>query len=254
MQATGTTASPLKPTKSTVGATERPESSETEERRSIISLALPQKQTTSQVQNRSSTTAPSPHGRCTQPFQPACPWVRPTVRFGVHQPPPSHKQTSPSTPTTRAGPPPSCSTWASILRHRVRSSTSQRTTRSQTTPRFTSYLSSSTKPPETAQRGMWPTSTAALATVTQDITWKSLLAIPSTSRPTTESRAMNCGRTTPRTIRHGELLIFSAAVAKVGQEPTCTFLLATPSISQPMMETPAMNCGLTTPPITQHGE
>ena len=53
------------------------------------------------------------------------------------RPLPSHKRTSPSTPTTRAGPPRSCSTWGSILRHRVRSSTSQRTTRSQTTPRFT---------------------------------------------------------------------------------------------------------------------
>ena len=203
MQVTGTTASPPKPTKSTVGATERPESSETEERRSTISLAPLQKQTTSQVQNRSSTTAPSPHGRCTQPFQPACPWVRPTVRFGVHQPPPSHKRTSPSTPTTRAVLPHSFSIWELAQAHRVRSNTSQRTTRGRITPKFNSHLNSSTRPQETVQHGKSLTSTAALPTVARDITWNSLLAIPFTSRPMMGAMAVSCGRTTHPIIPHG---------------------------------------------------
>ena len=162
------------------------------------------KQTTSQVQSRFSTTVPSRRGRCTQPFQPACRWVPPTAPFGARRPLPSHKRTSPSTPTTRAGPPRSCSTWGSILRHRVRSSTSQRTTRSQTTPRFTSHRNSSTKQLETAPCGMWPTSTAVQQAVTLDNTWNSLLVIPSISQQMMEPRVLNCGRMTLPTIPHGK--------------------------------------------------
>ena len=59
--------------------------------------------------------------------------------------PPSHKQTSPSTLTTRAGPPPSCSAWVSIQVHLVRSNTSQKTARGRTIPRFILHRNSSTR-------------------------------------------------------------------------------------------------------------
>ena len=162
MQATGTTASPPRPTKSTVGVMERPESLATEERRSTISRVPHLKPTISQEANRSSTLEIPPRGRLIQPFQLALLWVQPTAPSGARRPPPSHKRTSPSTPTTRAVQPRSCSTWASILEHQVRSSTSQRTTRSRTTPNSILHRNSSMGQLETAQRGRQRISTQIL--------------------------------------------------------------------------------------------
>jgi hypothetical protein len=138
-------------------------------------------------------------------------------------------------------------------KHQVRSNTIQRTTRSRTTPRFTSHRNSSTGRLETAPHGRWQISTAELATVYPEITCRSSSVIRSISMRMMEAAATNCGLMIPQTPQLGRWLISTAELATVTPEITCRSSSVIRSTSVQMMEAAATNCGLMTPQTPQLG-
>ena len=79
--------------------------------------------------------------------------------------------------------------------------------------------------PQTPQLGGWLISTADLAAVTPDITWRYSSVIRSTSVRMMEAAAQNCGLMIPQTPQLGGWLISTAEVATVTPDITWTILV-----------------------------